>query len=75
MDLTCALAWEVFKLVAKRVIETFINEDRNDISTVKNCTLDQIKTILHWVAIFNLEAIAKVSLRSCLKNNILKAVS
>ena len=44
---TCTSAWETFELIAKRFVETTVDEDGNKITTIKECNLVQVHTILH----------------------------
>ena len=75
IDSTCTSAWETFELIAKRFLETTVDEEGNEVTTVKDCDSLQVKAILHWLAMFTTEEIPETTLRSCLESDIMMTAS
>ena len=59
---TCTSAWETFELIAKRFVETTVDEDGNKVTRMKEFNLVQVCAILHWLAILDAAEVAETTL-------------
>ena len=72
---TCTSAWETFDLIAKKFLESTVDDEGNEVTTVKDCDSIQTRSILHWLANFDSEEVPELTLNSCLENDILMTTS
>ena len=75
IDSTCTSAWGIFELIAKRFVDTTVDDEGNEITTVRNCDAIQTRAILHWLALFNTAEVPETTLRSCLETDIVMCAS
>ena len=71
IDSSCTSTWEVFELFSEESISTEINEEGVEVSTVKECDYEYLKSILHWLALFDTEVIGEINFKSCLDDDTL----